>query len=206
MSPHTSESHRQGDISRAGLLSRIAYPRRRDTTCIAPQRTSAAMGDREPGRVCRQALCSVPCMSPSVASFTTLPVCRCRERNPDKVKENNRRPRHRLYDPAKAKAWREKRLADPAYRARMNREANERATAIRQWLNTYKLKHGCVDCGYKEHAVALHFDHIKGTKTLNVCNAKSISQAKAEIRKCVVRCANCHAIKSFQDLQVRKLE
>ncbi len=61
----------------------------------------------------------------------------------------------------------------------------------------YKLKNGCVDCGYALHPAALHFDHILGDKKMNVCNAKSISGAKEEIKKCVVRCANCHAIKTF---------
>ena len=124
---------------------------------------------------------------------------RWRERNPDKVRENNRRPRKRLYDSIKRKAWREKRLADPGYRDRINRQTNERATAIRRWLDDRKVSLGCVDCGFHSHPAALHFDHVKGEKTLNVCNSKSIAQAELEIAKCVVRCANCHAIKTWKN-------
>ena len=131
-------------------------------------------------------------------------VHRWRERNPDKVRAADRKPRHRIYDPIKYKIMREKRLTKPGYRERINKQANDRAKKIRQWLWNYKLEHGCIDCGYKTHHAALHFDHIKGNKTLNVCSAKSISQAEQEIIKCVIRCANCHSIQSFNRLQDRK--
>ena len=126
---------------------------------------------------------------------------RWRERNPEKVKEADSRPRHRIYNPIKTKIWRIKRLANPEYRERLNREANIRATAIRAWIDSYKLSKGCVDCGYKIYPKALHFDHIKGKKLLNVCNSKSIAQAKQEIKKCVVRCANCHCVITHQRLR-----
>ena len=126
---------------------------------------------------------------------------RWRERNPDKVKAANRKPRQRIYDPIKSKEWREQRLTDPAYRERINKQANDRAHTIRDWLDNYKLEHGCVDCGYRTHPVALEFDHIGNEKAINVCNAKSIDQAKREIVKCVVRCANCHRIRTFERMQ-----
>ncbi len=75
--------------------------------------------------------------------------------------------------------------------------ANKRATAIRRWLDAFKVKAGCVDCGYRSHHAALHFDHVRGKKKLNVSFAKSIGQARSEIEKCEVRCANCHAVKTF---------
>jgi hypothetical protein len=76
-------------------------------------------------------------------------------------------------------------------------------TAVRRWLDAYKLEHGCVDCGFRDHPAALHFDHTQTDKALNVCNAKSLAQAQREITKCVVRCANCHAIKTWPHLLVR---
>ena len=127
---------------------------------------------------------------------------RWRERNPDKVREANRKPRHRIYDPIKTKAWRIKRLKNPAYRSKLNREANTRAYAIRQWLDDYKISKGCIDCGYKINPKALHFDHIKDSKSFNVCNSKSINQAKIEIKKCVIRCANCHCIITHRRLRM----
>ena len=64
----------------------------------------------------------------------------------------------------------------------------------------YKLMKGCVVCGYKEHHVALHYNHIDpSTKVRNVSRAASIKTVKEEIRKCEVLCANCHAVKSLEE-------
>ena len=61
-----------------------------------------------------------------------------------------------------------------------------------------KLAHGCVDCGYNEHAVALQFDHIEDNKKASVSNLIRSDYAwptiLEEIRKCEVRCSNCHAV------------
>jgi len=109
----------------------------------------------------------------------------------------NRGREPRQYDPVRSLVWRQRRLTDPEYRRRLNHQSNERAATIRRWLDAYKLSRGCVDCGYNAHHAALHFDHVRGEKALNVCNAKSIAQAQQEIEKCEVRCANCHAVKTF---------
>lgn len=67
-----------------------------------------------------------------------------------------------------------------------------------------KLAHGCIDCGYAQHAVALQFDHIGDDKKMNVSDMirsdYSWITILEEIRKCEVRCANCHAVMT----QVRK--
>jgi hypothetical protein len=90
-------------------------------------------------------------------------------------------------------------LAVSANRERVNAVANDRATKIRRWLDAYKVQVGCKDCGYRDHPAALHFDHVRGRKLLNVCNAKSIEQAEREIAKCEVRCANCHSVRTFKN-------
>jgi hypothetical protein len=106
-----------------------------------------------------------------------------------------------VYDADQHKAWRDKRNSDPAYRAKINRQANERARRIRDWLDAYKVEKGCTDCGYNDNPAALDFDHVNGDKRMNVCNAKSIAQAEREIPLCVVRCANCHRIKTVDRIR-----
>jgi hypothetical protein len=68
----------------------------------------------------------------------------------------------------------------------------------------YKKMCGCVDCGYSANPIALQFDHVIGNKIANVSTmiskGVSISKIKEEIRKCEVRCANCHAIVTFTRL------
>ena len=65
----------------------------------------------------------------------------------------------------------------------------------KQWLNDYKLKSGCVDCGYDKDAAALVFDHVGGAKVNCVGAIRTWSKIFSELKKCVVRCANCHAIR-----------
>lgn len=75
--------------------------------------------------------------------------------------------------------------------------------SVRQWLAEYKLKHGCVDCGYKEHSAALQLDH-EGPKTAEIANCRSsVKRLLAEIEsgQCKVRCANCHSIKTWERKQ-----
>ena len=111
--------------------------------------------------------------------------CRNRSRSP------------RQYDPQRAKSWRESRLARPGYREDVNAKANTRATALRRWIDDYKARVGCVDCGFS-NPVALDFDHAGDLKTRNVSACKSIAQAEAEIALCEVRCSNCHRIKTHE--------
>jgi predicted transposase YbfD/YdcC len=120
---------------------------------------------------------------------------RWRERNPDKVRVAQRNRPPRAYDSDYRKKWWAS-LSEDRKSEKML-VSNKRATKIRRWLDAFKMNSGCIDCGYRKHHSALHFDHVSGNKEINVCNAKSIRQAQREIVKCVVRCANCHAEKTF---------
>ena len=63
-----------------------------------------------------------------------------------------------------------------------------------------KSDKGCVDCGYNKSPYALQFDHISDNKKANVSNLirsdYSWVTIKAEIDKCEIVCANCHAIRT----------
>lgn len=64
-------------------------------------------------------------------------------------------------------------------------------------INRYKTLKGCVDCGYKENAEALDFDHLRDKEFLisrAVAQMTSWKRIKEEVKKCEVRCANCHRI------------
>lgn len=89
-------------------------------------------------------------------------------------------------------------LNNKEYYKQKARERNEKLfPKLKAFVNRYKLYCGCADCGYKEHPEALHFDHIRD-KTIDVAAAVkrkwSLRRIKEEIRKCEVRCANCHAV------------
>lgn len=77
----------------------------------------------------------------------------------------------------------------------------------REWLASYKLEHGCVDCGYRAHAAALQLDH-EGKKSVEIAEARSsIGRLEAEIKAgdCKVRCANCHAIRTWERKQQARM-
>lgn len=63
-----------------------------------------------------------------------------------------------------------------------------------------KMESGCVDCGYKDNAQALQFDHIGTDKKESVSNLIRSDYAWStileEIAKCEVVCANCHAVRT----------
>lgn len=66
----------------------------------------------------------------------------------------------------------------------------------KEYLDNYKVKSGCIDCRYNAHPAALHFDHVNGKKVGNI-SEMSLTRAIEEISKCVVRCANCHAVRHY---------
>lgn len=74
----------------------------------------------------------------------------------------------------------------------------------KRWYERLKRDHEKItrrklDCGYDAYPSALHFDHVFGQKSFNIPQAKSISMAAKEIEKCVVRCANCHAVRHAEE-------
>jgi hypothetical protein len=62
-------------------------------------------------------------------------------------------------------------------------------------------QHPCVDCGTTDIRV-LEFDHVRGVKVAEisrlVMRGAYEADIVAEIAKCVVRCANCHKIKTYK--------
>lgn len=82
----------------------------------------------------------------------------------------------------------------PQTRVIQNQQQRNRNKAF---VDRYKRIHGkCTDCGTTDHRV-LQFDHID-SKRKNVSDmiyaGNSIQVIKTEIRKCQIRCANCHTI------------
>lgn len=73
----------------------------------------------------------------------------------------------------------------------------------RQYVEQYLSTHPCVDCGLLNPLV-MEFDHVKGKKRSDVSTlvreAAALPVLIAEIAKCVVRCANCHRMRTATTL------
>lgn len=84
---------------------------------------------------------------------------------------------------------------------RLKKEYNDtRRENMRKFLYEYFLQHPCIDCGEKD-PIVLTFDHI-GDKSFTIASKASVSSIKEiqeEIKKCEVRCANCHMRKTAKD-------
>tara|TARA_R110002020_G_scaffold65290_4_gene172469 strand:- start:402 stop:746 length:345 start_codon:yes stop_codon:yes gene_type:complete len=69
------------------------------------------------------------------------------------------------------------------------------------FVDRLKRMFNCVDCGESDPLV-LDFDHVKGKKRKAIADmisrSYSIETIKKEIRKCEIRCANCHRKKTHE--------
>lgn len=69
-------------------------------------------------------------------------------------------------------------------------------------LDAIKLASSCVDCGYDAHPAALQFDHRDRTTKALGHFSRNLSRRweviLAEVAKCDVRCANCHAVRTAE--------
>ncbi len=88
-----------------------------------------------------------------------------------------------------------------AYVRRARTHALVLRAAIRATILCHLQSHGCVDCGNTD-IVVLQFDHVRGKKAFNIGDAfrKRVTLARlhGEIKKCEVRCANCHVRRTAQ--------
>jgi hypothetical protein len=76
--------------------------------------------------------------------------------------------------------------------------ANKYLKERHEFIFNYLLSHPCVDCGEK-NPILLDFDHIrdKDRSISKLVSSKVKTETiKNEIKKCEVRCANCHRLKT----------
>src|ERR1700730_1056385 len=77
----------------------------------------------------------------------------------------------------------------------------ERKAAIYEYIQGIKNQLCCADCG-ERHPATLQFHHLNSEdKTFTIGDAVnrgfSLDRIKKEISKCIVLCANCHAIRHY---------
>lgn len=87
------------------------------------------------------------------------------------------------------------------YRKRKSENQIRSRNRNREFVIKYLHKHPCVDCG-EDDIVVLDFDHIgdkENSISEMVIRAYSIKKIRAEMSRCVVRCANCHRRKTAEE-------
>jgi hypothetical protein len=78
----------------------------------------------------------------------------------------------------------------------------EKKAATYDYVQDVKSQLRCADCG-ERHPAALQFHHLNSEdKMFNIADAVrngiSLDRIKKEIEKCIVLCANCHAIRHYR--------
>lgn len=72
---------------------------------------------------------------------------------------------------------------------------------LRNYLFEILSKSQCIDCGEKD-IIVLDFDHVSDKKfgiSLMFRHRHSVKSISDELKKCVVRCANCHRRKTARE-------
>lgn len=76
----------------------------------------------------------------------------------------------------------------------------QRVEKISRFILDFLLRHPCVDCGEVD-PIVLTFDHVQGEKKFCISHYRfhtlSLKVVQEEIRKCEVRCVNCHTRRHF---------
>jgi len=82
----------------------------------------------------------------------------------------------------------------------------DRRKAKTEKVRAYKLEKGCKNCGYKKCPSALQLHHRDPTTKSSSVKGRSAyhhewgwSRIKAELEKCDVLCANCHAEEHYEE-------
>lgn len=98
-----------------------------------------------------------------------------------------------------SKVWYEKHKSDHLANVK-TRKASVRQEA-RQYVLSYLSTHPCVECGESDPLV-LEFHHLRGKDreiSYMITGGYPIKTITAEIKKCVVLCANCHRRKTAKE-------
>jgi hypothetical protein len=86
------------------------------------------------------------------------------------------------------------------YLRKAQKHNSAKADALTKFLLEYLKTHPCLDCGETD-LVVLQFDHVKGEKKFNITSRtghRNFEEVLKEIKKCEVRCANCHLKKTAE--------
>jgi hypothetical protein len=100
------------------------------------------------------------------------------------------------------------RAAQRAYydrnKGRVKQVARDRRNLVRKLLQEYKQQRGCMDCKIMYPYWVLQFDHRPGEEKLGTIatmhTTHSFAEVEAELEKCDVVCANCHADRTHSRL------
>jgi hypothetical protein len=119
-----------------------------------------------------------------------------------KCRSVNNSPSHCWCRKCLREDMRERRKRDPAKAKEIARRFRVRLYAEHRRYITELKNNPCMDCGGEFPPCAMHFDHRdpskkKGAVAFMMRNTISRARLEAEVAKCDLVCANCHAIRTW---------
>jgi hypothetical protein len=83
---------------------------------------------------------------------------------------------------------------------RQKESVRKRQNQLRDQIHSFKESNPCVDCGNFYPYYVMQFDHLRDKKFAVGIRSASYGSAyfNAEMEKCDIVCANCHAIRTYQ--------
>lgn len=90
----------------------------------------------------------------------------------------------------------------PKYLVRAKKHREKQKTKLKAIVKDYLLNHPCIDCG-ESRLPCLDFDHVSGEKIRDISKMVhygwAIQTLTEEMKKCEVRCANCHRMRHYNE-------
>lgn len=87
-------------------------------------------------------------------------------------------------------------------REKLKNKRRNKIAAAKVQFQEYKSALFCSQCGFS-HPAALQFHHLNGNNKLltvsRMLHMKGLKRALKETQKCIVLCANCHAILHYNE-------
>jgi hypothetical protein len=92
------------------------------------------------------------------------------------------------------------RIYQREYQRRLVANGGSHKQKMRMFIREQKTNRPCVDCGKIYPHYVMQFDHIGTNKVAAISdlNFRAQSVIEAEIAKCELVCANCHAERTWQ--------
>lgn len=140
-------------------------------------------------------------------TLNSCTVCRCHLTSDNRVKRTNKcRDCYRAYCREQRKNFTKEQREGRNASARKwaNSKKGGKREAYKRYIFSVKYNGCCVDCGNDDWRV-LDFDHKDPSEkscsvSSMIWNGSGMDALKAEIAKCELRCANCHRIKTSNQL------
>ena len=186
--------------TRVAEIGRRAPTSSRKGTIVADRSSGTAQATLARKKTCPM-LTAVTTIRPT-AQLASRPVKRCGSCELTKpLSEFHRRgPGHQTW----CKACRRTYDRDYHRRTRPIRLAQKRLQhrRISEWYRELKSSTPCADCGRTFHHAAMSWDHLPGHVKVDdvssLVSRHNRSLILAEIAKCELVCANCHAVRSYE--------